>query len=108
MIRRLVCSVQCLHAALLIPSDGEFRALHFRDFGTICGSILTEEENTYSYFQQDGATAHSSQKTLNHIYKTFDSDRVVSRGQSGLGPLWPPRSPDLSVCDFFFVGNPQR
>ncbi|KAG8174791.1 hypothetical protein JTE90_013053 [Oedothorax gibbosus] len=44
-------------------------------------------------------------KNLNHIYKTFYSDRVVSRGQSGLGPFWPPRSPDLSVCDFFLWGT---
>ncbi|KAG8186614.1 hypothetical protein JTE90_019935 [Oedothorax gibbosus] len=42
---------------------------------------------------------------MNNIYKTFDSDRVMSRGQSDLGPLWPPRSPDLSVCDFFLWGT---
>ncbi|XP_049955754.1 uncharacterized protein LOC126471573 [Schistocerca serialis cubense] len=29
---------------------------------------------------------------------------VVSRGQSGRDPSWPPRSRDLSVCDYFVRG----
>lgn len=68
-------------------------------------AALTEEEKTYSYFQQDGATAHTASRTLEHIYTIFTPDRVVSRGQSGLGPSWPPRSPDLSVCDYFLWGT---
>lgn len=68
-------------------------------------AALTEEETTYGYFQQDGATAHTSRRTMDHIHTIFTPDRVVSRGQSDLSPSWPPRSPDLSVCDYFLWGT---
>jgi hypothetical protein len=32
------------------------------------------------------------------IWEVFE-DRIISRG------LWPPRSPDLSFCDFYHWGN---
>jgi hypothetical protein len=32
------------------------------------------------------------------IREVFE-DRIISRG------LWPPRSPDLSFCDFYLLGN---
>lgn len=66
---------------------------------------LTEDEKTYGYFQQDGATAHTAPTSLEHIYKIFTPDRVVSRGQSCIDPSWPPRSPDLTVCDYFLWGT---
>ena len=53
-----------------------------------------------AWFQQDGATCHTSTVTLNVLKKHF-KDRIISRGTS---ILWPPRSPDLSVCDFFLWG----
>lgn len=59
---------------------------------------LTEEEKLYSYFQQDGATAHTAEKSLNRLEQLFE-DRVVSKG------IWPPRSPDLSPCDYFLWGH---
>ena len=68
-------------------------------------AALTEEEKTYGYFQQDGATAHTAGQTLEHIYTIFTPDRVVSRGQLGHFPSWPPRSPDLSVCDYYLWGT---
>ncbi|GFV27259.1 hypothetical protein TNCV_3459531 [Trichonephila clavipes] len=36
-----------------------------------------------------------------HIYTVFTPDRVVSLGQSDLGPSWPLRSNDLSLCNYF-------
>ena len=57
---------------------------------------LNEEEKIFAYFQQDGATAHAANSTsrfLNDIFQT----RVISKG------IWPPRSPDLSVLDFYFL-----
>ena len=47
-----------------------------------------EEECEYAFFQQDGATAY-----------TFREKRSISTG------LWSPRSPDLSICDFYLWGN---
>ena len=45
-------------------------------------------------FQQDGATCHTSKKTISAI------DEI---GLSVIAPnIWPPNSPDLSPLDYFF------
>jgi hypothetical protein len=57
-------------------------------------SLLEEDEITYSWFQQDGAIAHTvnnSIKLLNEIFGECDICRT----------LWPPRSPDLIPPDFY-------
>jgi hypothetical protein len=59
--------------------------------------LLEEDEITYSWFQQDGATAHTpnnATKLLNEIF----GERVISRN------LWPPQSPDLTPSDFYLWG----
>ena len=58
---------------------------------------LTEEELLYGYFQQDGATAHTTSRTLSRVHDVFGVDRTVSRGSE---ICWPSRSPDLSPCEF--------
>jgi hypothetical protein len=50
------------------------------------------------YFQQDGATAHTSRASMAEI-QSFFGDRVISRG------IWPPRSPDLTPPDYFLWGH---
>lgn len=60
---------------------------------------LTPQERMQFFFQQDGATCHTSQKSLTRIHEVFTEERTVSKG------LWPPRSPDLSSCDFYLWGN---
>lgn len=53
------------------------------------------------WFQQDGAPAHTSYLARDVIKENFDENRVISK----FFPLaWPPRSPDLTVCDFHFWG----
>jgi inhibitor of nuclear factor kappa-B kinase subunit alpha len=59
---------------------------------------LTDDERQYGYFQQDNATAHTARNSISALQEVFD-DRIISTG------LWPPRSPDLSVCDFYLWGN---
>jgi hypothetical protein len=59
---------------------------------------LTAEETQHGYFQQDSATAHTANATMVVIREVFE-DRIISGG------LWPPRSPDLSFCDFYLWGN---
>ncbi|KAJ4431571.1 hypothetical protein ANN_20170 [Periplaneta americana] len=49
------------------------------------------------YFQQDGATCHTSNESMELIGSFFD-DRIISRN------VWPPRSPDLTTPDFFLWG----
>ena len=52
------------------------------------------------WFQQDGATAHTSTRTINLLKDHFQS-RIISKN----GPVnWPPRSPDLTASDFFLWG----
>ena len=58
---------------------------------------LDDEELSVGYFQQDGATSHTSHASMAEI-QTFFGDRVISKG------LWPPRSPDLTPPDYFLWG----
>lgn len=52
------------------------------------------------WFQQDGAPAHWSRAVRNFL-DVWRRDRWIGRG----GPIsWPPRSPDITPCDFFFWG----
>jgi len=52
------------------------------------------------WFQQDGATPHTSSAVLDWIKDTFE-DRVISLKTQY---AWPPHSPDLSPLDFYLWG----
>ena len=52
------------------------------------------------WFQQDGATAHTSRETMAALRRLFPGKLISHRGG---GPR-PPCSPDLSSCDFFLWG----
>ena len=53
------------------------------------------------WFQQDGATCHTSHATIDSLKETF-GERVISRN----GPVdWPPRSCDITPLDFFLWGH---
>jgi len=58
---------------------------------------LDNEELSVGYFQQDGATSHTSHASMAEI-QSFFGDRVISKG------LWPPHSPDLTQPDYFLWG----
>ncbi len=52
-------------------------------------------------FQQDGAPPHFSTRVKSYLSKK-QPDNGIGRG----GPIsWPPRSPDLTPCDFFLWGH---
>ena len=53
-----------------------------------------------AWFQQDGATSHTARQSMAAVRELF-GNRVISRFSD---IPWPPRSPDLSVCDFFLWG----
>jgi hypothetical protein len=55
-----------------------------------------DQELALGYYQQDGATSHTSGVSMAEV-ESFFPDRVLSRG------LWPPRSPDLTL-PYFFLG----
>jgi hypothetical protein len=60
---------------------------------------LTEEEKRYGYFQQDSATARTACNSMQRLQDVFDDEQIINQG------LWPPRSTDLSICDFYLWGN---
>ncbi|GFX04228.1 putative DD41D transposase [Trichonephila clavipes] len=52
------------------------------------------------WFQQDGATCHTSRAAIDLLKDTF-GDRLISR----FAPVnWPPRSCDLTPLDYFLRG----
>ena len=56
--------------------------------------------NANTHFQQDGATSHTARVSMNTLRAIFPN-RLISRN----GYIhWPPRSPDLSSCDYFLWG----
>lgn len=56
--------------------------------------------NRNTWFQQDGATAHTAQASMIVVRELFPG-KMISR----FGDIpWPARSPDLSPCDFFLWG----
>lgn len=54
-----------------------------------------------AWFQQDGSTSHTARISMAAVHQLF-GERVISR--NGNIP-WPPRSPDLTACDFFLWGH---
>ncbi|GFV13874.1 transposable element Tcb2 transposase [Trichonephila clavipes] len=61
---------------------------------------LHPEKLTELWFQQDGATCHTTRATIDLLKHTL-GDRLISR----FGPVnWPPRSCDLTPLDYFLWG----
>ena len=59
-----------------------------------------EGYNSRTWMQQDGATCHTSNLTLPVVQEIFPNKLISRRGDIP----WPPRSPDLTPCDFFLWG----
>ena len=58
---------------------------------------LTDDELTTGYYQQDGATCHTTNASMRGIKSLFQ-DRIFSKN------IWAPRSPDLTLAAFFVWG----
>lgn len=58
------------------------------------------EEMEAFWFQQDGATAHTARRSRQLLQEQFPGRVISLRGDVS----WPPRSPDLSPCDYFLWG----
>ncbi|KAJ4429843.1 hypothetical protein ANN_22047 [Periplaneta americana] len=82
----------CAHLTIQTVNTAEYRLI-FMEFV----EQLDDVELSQGYFQQDGATCHTSNESMELIASFFD-DRIISRN------LWPPRSPDLTTPDFFLWG----
>ncbi|GFT52303.1 uncharacterized protein TNCV_1065261 [Trichonephila clavipes] len=49
-------------------------------------------------FMQDGTLPHIARREKDVLCRSFGDDRVLSRH---FHHAWPPRSPDLSPCDYW-------
>ncbi|KAJ4428891.1 hypothetical protein ANN_25884 [Periplaneta americana] len=70
-----------------------------QNFFTLQLAHFPVNENTL--FQQDGATSYTARISMDTVNVFFPS-RAISRKED---ITWPPRSPDLTVCDFFLWGH---
>lgn len=62
---------------------------------------LPYEARCFSYFQHDGCPAHSTLGVCEWLNQHFQEKWIANAGHI----LWPPRSPDLTIMDFFFWGR---
>lgn len=53
------------------------------------------------FYQHDGAPPHNGFLVNNFLQETFYDHWIANNGPF----LWPPRSPDLSVLDYFIWGS---
>jgi [histone H3]-lysine36 N-dimethyltransferase SETMAR len=64
------------------------------------GPTIAELGRTDIWYQQDGATAHTSKRSMEVLREMFPQRLISMRGDV----CWPARSPDLAPCDFFLWG----
>lgn len=63
--------------------------------------FLTKRKNAKLIFQQDGASPHFATKNIDLLNENL-ANRWIGRGSNLIE--WPPRSPDLTICDYFLWG----
>ncbi|GBM47867.1 hypothetical protein AVEN_91850-1 [Araneus ventricosus] len=88
---------QTINATKYLGILDEFVAIHY---------ALHDHWNA-SWFLQDGACPHRTPAVFDFLSEHF-SDRVIPLDydkHTGSGMAWPPYSPDLTPCDFFFGGT---
>lgn len=105
------CTVWCgLHAGGIIGpyifknEDGVRVTVNGDRYRTMINDFFFENMENIDpdemWFQQDGATCHTANATIDLLKTKFD-DKLISRN----GPVnWPPRSCDLTPLDFFLWG----
>lgn len=84
--------------------DGNAITVNGKQYKSLLINYLWPELNDIDvdnvYFQQDGATCHTTRENIK-ILKSKFCDRVISRNAD---ITWPPRSCDLTPLDFFLWG----
>lgn len=77
--------------------------LHFlqNDFQDMLDNVDLATRTSLQWFQHDGAPPHNQLQVRNFLDQTFPNSWI---GRNA--PVrWPPRSPDLSILDFFLWGT---
>jgi hypothetical protein len=91
------CAISAGRIVAPISFDGTVNTAEYQRIFMEFIEQLDDIELNQGYFQQDGATCHTSNASMALIQSFFD-DRIISKN------LWPPRSPDLTSPDFFLWG----
>ena len=91
-----VWDVQAAHNWIHLLPRSRHNSCTYGNLQHLCNQ-LDDEELSIGYFQQDGATSHTSHASMAEI-QSFFGNRVISKG------LWPPRSPDLTPPHYFLWG----
>ena len=68
------------------------------DFDNFLDRLNLETGARLQWYQQDGAPPHNYLSLREHLDITFPNSWIGRNGPIA----WPPRSPDLSVLDFFY------
>ncbi|GFV10744.1 DUF4817 domain-containing protein [Trichonephila clavipes] len=68
---------------------------------TVVPCLIQRGQISNVTFMQDGATSHTANLVKAFLIQTFGEDRIVSRRSRY---PWPPRSPDLTLADFWLWG----
>ena len=85
----------------LTVNRDRYRAMLQNFFQPLLGEIFNDQHGADNvWFQQDGATAHTSRRSLSLLREMFPGHVISLRDDIG----WPPRSPALTLCDFFLWG----
>ena len=79
-----------------LPCNHHNSCIYIEIFNTFVNR-LDDKELSIGYFQQDGATSHTSHTSMPEIHSFFGNP-IILKG------LWPPRSPDLTLPDYFLWG----
>lgn len=91
-----------------ISSRGVTEPFFFREtvkgenYLSMLQSVLPRITDLGSIFMQDGAPAHYYRSVINYLNSNFPNRWIGRRGSL---LEWPPRSPDLTPCDFFLWGH---
>ena len=91
------CGMSRRHIIGPIFFEGTIKTATYMEIFNTFVNQLDDKELSIGYFQQDGATSHTSHASMAEI-PSFFCDRVISKG------LWPQHSPDLRPPHYFLWG----
>ena len=87
--------------------DGETINVDGRSYRSMLETFLVpqiEDDEDYqrgkTFFMQDGAPPHTSRENITFLQQCFPGKLISRRGDIP----WPPRSPDITPCDFWLWG----
>lgn len=95
----LPCPTLCNYLLLTLENNKKKKKVSLELYEDIITKFISLfESEHYCWLQQDGATCHKSNETMNFLRRFF-GEHIIFKG------LWPPCSSDLT-SDFFLLRKP--